>query len=118
MAQLSFGRRLLLVLGVFTLAALVVFPFLLGGWTPPNIGISLFIEGALLLILGGTYAFKVGEVGIERYYFWNPPTSDESQQRVHSSREEQQGTSLVFLVAGLVAFGMAVLWFILTPLLF
>lgn len=106
MDELSFGERLALVLSVFTVGALTLGPLLLGGWTLPNTTFSLFLEAALLLLIGAGNAFRVGEVGVEETYVVYPPVSNEAQRRLAEARRQQQGTSIVFLAAGFIVLGI------------
>jgi len=117
MEELSFARRLAVVLTVFTAGALILGPLLLRGWTLPNITLSLFVEGALLLILGAMYAFQVGDFGVARGYYYNPPVSGEAQAQTASNHRQQQSTSVMLIVAGLIVLAVTAVCSILQLLL-
>lgn len=113
-----FLKRLLVIWVIFTIGALIIGPILLGGsWTITNIYLSLFAEGAILLIFGACLGTsRLEGVAFTRYAV-NPPATRDTRRHSASRMREQQESSIVFIAAGAITLLTAFLLLTFYPLL-
>jgi hypothetical protein len=113
-----FLKRLLVVLAVFTIGALLIIPLILPGrWTLWNIILSLFCEGALLLIFGALLGTSFSQGASYRRFAGNPPVTRDTRRHAASRWREQSQSRAAFLVAGGIVLTTALILLTIYPLL-
>ena len=112
-----FLKRLIVFLIIFTTGALLIIPFLLGGWTLWNIILALFCEGAILLIFGALLGTSFTEGVSYRRYGTNPPVTRDTRRYASSRWQEQSQSKMAFLVAGGIVLAIALILLTIYPLL-
>ncbi len=104
-----FIKRLLVFLTIFTVGALLIIPFLLGGWTLWNIILALFCEGAILLIFGALMGTSFTQGASYRRYGTNPPVTRDTRRHASSRWQEQAQSKGAFLLAGGIVLAIALI---------
>ena len=112
-----FIKRLLVILTIFTIGALLIIPFLLGGWTLWTLILSLFCEGAILLISGALLGTSFTQGASYRRYATNPPVTRDTRRHASSRWQEQTQSKGAFLAAGGIILAIALILLTIHPLL-
>lgn len=112
-----FIKRLFVFLAIFTIAALIIIPFFLGGWTLWNIIVSLFAEGAILLIFGALVGTSFTQGASYRRYETNPPVTRDTRRHASSRWQEQSQSKGALLLAGGIVLAIALILLTIYPFL-
>ncbi len=110
-----FIKRLLVFSIVFTVGALLIIPFLLGGWTLWNIILALFCEGAILLIFGALLGTSFVEGVSYRRFGTNPPVTRDTRRHAASRWHEQALSKGALLLAGGIILAIALVLLMMYP---